>query len=718
MNAIEQYPILKVDESQDEAKEHEILQYYDECYHMAFQAWGEYITEADRDMAFYLGDQWDAADKEALRRQKRAALVFNKIRRIVKMIEGYERKTRVSLLANPQEKSDEKLGDQLTAALIWQMNVARLHMVMSEAFAGSLKTGMNLVQLSLDYSSDPLSGDIQASRLAHNQYLLDPRMERRDLQDCEYIIQRRYMTQDSVRLLLPFRSEELEYIKCGSYDEKFPYMPPSRDWKKQNLLRFDEFWVRKTRPVKFLLDKETGQMKKWEGERYVLDQIMSLSPFDRLQMGLPQDIAVLQREEKYVELNVIVENQLMYSGPDPWGLNDFPHIPIMAFWEPEYAAISSYSDFALKLQGIVRPMRDPQMEVNKRRSKALDIMDSGIHSGWQAKEGSVANPKSLYQSGNNGVVWMREDAQMTDAVRLPPGDIPPSLVQLSELFDRDLMEIAGASSEMMGMPENENMPISGILAKVRQGAGLTILQDLFDNYRFSQEILGEKLLKMMQINYHPSKIQRILNEQMHPSFKDAASLHYDIKVEETVDTPSQKNLFYMQLMQARQAGVPIPDSLLIEAMPIQGKDKIMKALQAQEQQNAQMQQIEAKQRETINEMAQAKIISDVGTGVERIARSQADRALARERISESQQNQAQAVLNRADAILKMAQMTDDQILKWYEFVRQYEMDHWGRHEQALAKDRLKSEQDIIGGLKMLKNRVNPVTENQGNYIPM
>jgi hypothetical protein len=257
-----------------------------------------------------------------------------------------------------------------------------------------------------------------------------------------------------------------------------------------------------------------------------------------------------------------------------------------------------------------------------------------------------------------------------------------------------------------------------LLAKVRQGAGLTILQDLFDNYRFSQEILGEKLLKMMQVNYHPKKIQRILNEPLHPAFKDAPSLHYDIKVEETIDTPSQKNLYFMQLMQAKQVGVPIPDSLLIEAMPIQGKDKIMKALQAQEQQNAQMQQIEAQQRQTINEMAQAKIISDVGTGVERIARSQADRALARERISESQQNQAQAVLNRAEAILKMAQMTDEQILKWYEFVRQYEMDHWGRHEKAMAMDREKSEKDVLAGMAMLKNRVNPVTENKGNYIPM
>jgi len=704
MQATQQYPILKVDESRDDMKESEVLEYYNESYQQAYSSWGEFITEADRDMAFYLGDQWDAADKHALSMQKRSALVFNKIKRIIKMVEGYERKTRVSLMASPTGDEDQPLTDQLTKCLIRQMNIARLHMTMSEAFSGSLKTGINLVQLSLDHSEDLLSGEIMGSRLAHNQFLLDPRMERRDLKDCEYIIQRKYMSKNSVKVLLPFRSDEIDLMKGGNYDDKFPYMPPARDWKKRDLLRFDEFWVRKTRPIKVLLDKESGMMKKWDGNEEVLRQIMIMDPLERLALGLPAMPTIMKREEKYVELNVIVENELMYSGPDPWGLNDFPHIPVMCFWDPEYAAISSESDFSLKLQGMVRSMRDPQTEVNKRRSKALDMMDSSLQGGWQARENSVVNPKALYQSGNSGVVWMKEDAQMTDAQKLQPSDIPPSLIHLSELFDRDLMEISGATSELMGMPENENMPISGILAKVRQGAGLTILQDIFDNFRFSQEMLGEKLLKMMQINYHPSKIQRILNEKPHPQFKDVDAIKYDLKVEETVETPSQKNLFFMQLMQAKQVGIPIPDSLLLENMPIQNKEKIIEALKGQEQQMARQQQIEDQQRQTLNELSQAKIMSDVGMGIERVARAEADTALARERISESQQNQAQAILNRAEAIVKISQMKDDQLLKWAEFIRQSELDHFTRQEKAIVGDQKKVAGDVAMGMQMLAQR--------------
>ncbi len=670
MNKMENFPILKLDESDNDELAAEVLEAFDQSYDQALRNWGTFIDEADHDLAFYLGDQWSANDKSNLALQKRAALVFNKVRRIVKMVEGYERKTRVSLIANPVENGDEKVADQLTTVVLWLMNYANIHMTMSEAFGGSLKTGINLVELFVDYMDDPLSGDIKATRIPHNSFLLDPRFEKRDLSDCEYMIRRKYVSKEAAKAMLPFREREIELMPTGGHDEKFPNMPHSRDASGRQTVRYDEFWRKKYRDIDYLIDMETGETRKWEGDERALRMFRVTYP----------QVQVFKRKEQYTELNIIVENQLMYSGQNPWKTRAFPFIPVMAFWDPEYSAISSMEDYSLKLQGIVRCMRDPQIEINKRRSKALDIMDSGIHSGWKAKEGSVSNPKSLYRAGNNGVIWMKNDAPMTDAERLPPGDIPPSLVQLSEMFDRDLTEIAGASSELLAMPENDNTPISGILAKVRQGAGITILQDLFDNYRYSQKLLGTLILEMVQKNYHKSKIKRIINEEPVPEFFDTTGLKYDISVEEAIETPSQKNLFYMQLLQAKQVGVPIPDSLIIEAMPSQGKDKILKALQQGEQQQAEIQKVETEQRQMINRLSQAKIVSDVGMGVERIARAEADKALAVERISESKQNQSQAILNKAEAIVKMAQLRDDQVLKWMEFLKATESEQHQRQK--------------------------------------
>jgi hypothetical protein len=702
--ATEQYPILRVDESHDDLLALERLQEYDEAYDRSYASWGEWILEADDDLAYYLGDQWSAADKQHLDANKRARLVFNKIRRILKMIEGFERRTRVSLIANSQGTEDDKLMDQYTKMLIWQMNIARMHMTMSEAFAGALKTGMNLVQLSMVYDDDPLSGDIALNRLAHNQYLLDPRMTKRDLSDCEYIIQRRHMSREAVKLLLPWRDEEINMIRPTGSDDKFPFIPASREWQKKDLLRFDEFWTRRSKDIEILLDMESGKMQEWDGEREVLQRLLSMSPRDRRLLGLPGKLNLLKRKKKTVELNVFVERQLMYSGPNPWGMDDFPHIPIITFWDPEYAATNSDQSYALKMQGIIRSLRDSQTEINKRRSKALDIMDSSVHSGWKVRENSVVNRNDLYRSGNNSVVWVKKGAQMTDVEKIQPAEIPTTLLAMTELFDKDLMEIAGATNELLGMPENENMPISGVLAKVRQGAGLTILQDIFDNYRYSQEMLGKKLIQIMQINFHKSKVERVVKEEMHERFKDLSTTKFDIQVEESIETPAQKNLFYMQLLQARQLGINIPDSLLIESMPIQNKDKLYAALKQQEDAAAQQAQIEAQQRQTLNELSQAKIVSDVGLGVERLARSRADVALARERIAESQQNQADAVLSRVKALVEMAQLEDDQKLKWMEFLHQREVDLHQAAQVDLQQDNVEQGNVTAAGLQKVMGK--------------
>ena len=174
-----------MDESQNESKRVEIIEARNECYNQAIRSWGPWIQEASKDMAFFLGDQWTSQERQNLRMQGRAALVFNKVRRIVKLIEGYERKTRISLIASAVENSDEKTADQITAMLLWQMNTGNFHMTMSDCFAGALKTGMNLAYMSMDYEKDPLSGDVRLDRLAHNSFLLDPRLQRRDLKDCE-----------------------------------------------------------------------------------------------------------------------------------------------------------------------------------------------------------------------------------------------------------------------------------------------------------------------------------------------------------------------------------------------------------------------------------------------------------------------------------------------------------------------------------------------------
>jgi hypothetical protein len=666
-------------------EESEKFKLFQECHNLAFRSWAPFLQEAGKDLQFYLGDQWAGQDKAHLKEQGRNALVFNRIRRNIKMVAGKERDSRHSWIAQPTENSDQETASILTAALLWASQADEMANTMSDAFEGALKTGINLLELSIDHHDDPIYGDIRLSRVPYNAFLLDPRFTKRDLSDCEFVLQRRLLSKDAVKALLPFRADDIENISGKGADGKFSGMQQFASGSAKQTMKYDQFWLRKFRDAKVLIDRDTGEMREFSSKELDGDKM-------RFFLARFPQLAIINKQIPTVELNVFVENQLMFSGDDPWGIGDRPYTPVMAFWDPEYTANhSQYSggtpgtddyrsffadnhvgDFSLKLQSLVRCSRDPQSEANKRRSKMLDIIDSQLNTGWQAKEGSVVNPKDMYQSGQGKVVWMKDEAQMSDALKINPPDIPAGLFNLSQMMDQDIVEIAGITDELLGMQDDGNLQMSGVLAKLRQGAGLTVLQDLFDNYRLSQKLVGKKMIRMIQSNWGPEKVRRVTNEEPTEEFYSKQFGKYDVSVEESMETPSQRALAYAQLLQAKQLGLAIPDELIIEFMPLTDKKGLKEAMARQAESAARIEEERLEDQARMRELQRAKVFNDIGLGVERLARAEADRGLAAERESEFAENHAQAALARAKAMKEIESMETDNLIKLVSFIREQE----------------------------------------------
>lgn len=688
-----------------DSRESEIVHNFREAHEFGYRAWAPFLQEAQKDLAAYLGDQWNQQEKQTLEHQRRNALVFNRIRRNIKMVTGFERRSRHSIVAEPVGNEDEETASQLSGVILWIMNQNRMLHTQSDAFEGCLKTGINLLQLSMDYTDDPLDGDIKLARVPYNQFLLDPRMQNRDLSDCEFIIQRRLLSRAAVKGLLPQRSDDIDLLKGNTRDGKFPTMADAVYRTSQESLRYDEFWTRTMKEERQLINKQTGEIVPVQ--RGKVQRAKEFSQAYR-------EWELVTRQVPSVNLSILVEEIPMWDGEEPWGIGDYPHVPVMAFWDPEHTTNNSgqitgppgqddlsnffsrtpSGDFSLKLQSLVRCQRDPQTEANKRRSKMLDIVDSQINTGWQAKSGAVANPKDLYQSGQGRVIWMKDDAQMTDAVRLNPADLPTGLFQLSQQFDSDIVEIAGITEELLGMAEDGNLQMSGVLAQLRQGAGITVLQDLFDNFRLSQRLLGSKLIKMIQHNFSPEKVARIINEQPTQAFYDKKFGKFDAVVQESMETPSQRALAYTQLIQARELGIPIPDETIIDFMPITDKEPIREAMAAQKQQADFIQQQQLEDAMRLRELQRAKVFSDIGLGVERIARAEADRGLAQERQSEFAENHAQATLARAKAVKELEAMDTDRLVKLMQLARDLENDRVAMGEAQIEMDRKQGQNDF------------------------
>jgi hypothetical protein len=329
-------------------------------------------------------------------------------------------------------------------------------------------------------------------------------------------------------------------------------------------------------------------------------------------------------------------------------------------------------------------MIDPQREANRRRSQMTDILDSQINSGWIANENSVINPRSLFQSSQGKVIWRKEDAPPGSLEKIPPAQVPPSMFQLQELFDRDMVEIAGINDAAFGQTENAGE--SGVMMMLRQGAAVVNLQELFDNLRQSQKSLSKKVLKLIQ-KWTPEKVKRILNEDPTKEFYDREFTKYDVTVQEGILTDTQRQMYFRQLVDLKQLGAPVSGEMLAKAAPIQGKSEYIEELAQLEQQQAQQaqqqQQIQEQLLQTQSQATQAKAVSDIALSKERFTRAVANTSLTDERAAAAIEDRTDAALNRVKAIKELQTIDDDRLLKYLSVIKM--MEEMSRRDETEVK---------------------------------
>jgi hypothetical protein len=300
-----------------------------------------------------------------------------------------------------------------------------------------------------------------------------------------------------------------------------------------------------------------------------------------------------------------------------------------------------------RIQGVVRSLRDAQYLYNRRRITELDILESQINSGWKYKENALVNPKDVFLQGQGRGLALKEEAQMSDAEQIIAPSIPPSMIQLSELLGREIQEVSGVNEELLGSAVDDK---AGILSMLRQGAGLTTLQSLFDQLDHSQKLLGKIIIDTIQANFTPGKVKKILEgQEPSPQFYNKAFGKYNAVIEDGLNTSTQKQMQFAQLLHLREAGIPIPNDVLLDSSTLQNKKQLIEAVQKQQQEQQQMQeaQMQSQMAETQarTDLAKARTIADQGLGVERLSRVEENRALAQERRAQANKDEDLALLN-------------------------------------------------------------------------
>jgi hypothetical protein len=663
---------------------------FNQFYYDAYRTWGVYYAAAYRDLRAYAGDNWTQAEAAALIRQKRMVLELNKIRRVVNLYSGYERENRLSTVCGPVEDSDEVTADLLSDVMLYVYDKGDAHHVISDAFEHSLKTGLAIVGIYIDYSRDKVNGDIKFYSKPFNALMLDPYFTKRDLSDCDQASTRDLLSREQVKSMLPWVDPSIiDAIPTGIRDNKYQYLGIYRQYNStyiaKNLLTYDQYWIRINKPQRYLVDMETGVTEEWNGskeeEKYLKEAIKNN----------PQ-VQLINSYKRTVELNIIVGGRLLYAGPDPTGLDNFPFIPIIAYFEP---LIDTYE---LKIQGLVRSIRDAQRQYNRRHSQIIDLMESVINTGWISRNGAVVDPEMLLQSGQSRNIVINEGYDVnTDIREIHPPQVPPGYLQYQDIIDKNIMEIPGGSEELLGISSTGDSQVSGRLAEVRASNGLKGNRGLFDNLEQALKWLGKLVIEAIQKNFTPGKVWRITKKDPTPEFFSKEFGQYDSVVKQAVLTQTQKEAYYYQLLQLRELlGDVIPADEIVDAAPLQGKVRLReKMLQMQEQQNEMLQlQKEAEQRKAQLELSQ--IDQNLALGQERRARVLADIGLARERISEGEQNYAKALLDNARTVAEIEDMDRNHLMEVMRLAHEMQSESGNRTEEKLQED-LKLGESFKGG---------------------
>lgn len=629
----------------------------DQVYVSSYPQNSAYWQQGSIDKRFKAGDQslWSMIYGDNNYYQSRK-FFFNLIRRHINMICGYQRKNRKSTITLPNFDGDQ-LSDEFNAVLKWSEERDGFQEYLSQTFEGSCDTGMSLLHLYPDYTLDPISGDLFTDQVAYNNFLIDPYFRKMDLTDCSFIWRRRWVNQEAAKALLPGHAKEISKMRpSGLKDGRFPLQAELLNMATNQLFAYDEFHYRTSREATVVLDPKTGESMLWEEDEEDTEDMMERT------LAQQPWLVVKKTQIPTVKLCICLGGKPLYHGQNLLGIDSYPFIPSLCYHEPD---IQSY---AWRVQGIIRNLRDSQYLYNMRKVIEMDILQSQINSGWIYPVDAVVDPKSFRQSGQGFLVPLKAGHLPNEIQRVEAAALPQSVMELSRSLSEDITKISGVNEELLGAATDDK---SGILSMLRQGAGLTTLQTIFDKLDFTQRLYGKIRLQAIRKNFSKGKIASILGHEPDPRFFTSHSLKYSVTVEEGNYSATQRQMELQQLLHFREIGMNVADKTIWRAAFLTNKKQAEQDSAEMAEQQSQQQQAQAQQQEKTDN---AKVMASYAKAKSDLARERDLMASAQERLAKINEIQSSAEHKNTEADLNLVKMMIElEDLDFMNFKNSFEM---------------------------------------------
>jgi hypothetical protein len=455
----------RLSQEDDPRKRAERFKRWFEESHRTFSNWREKAIESYK---FVSGDQWSDSDREKLQRQKRPALVINKILSPVMFLLGVQRQQRQEPKILPFEASDVRPAELMSALYKWSSTRCREDVVDSAVFSDKIITGLGYWKVRLNFDQSP-EGEIWWERLSPLAVFPDPNFLDGGWESASYAIHATWWTLDEAMERWPDHAEALErrhgeWLACGaSTNVSFGGGEEAGDslagdrlfWDKDTQrIRILEVWYKQRVPTQVAVNQQTG------------DVISDRSEIAMLMQQPQPGVSIAERMVTGIRVAHVLDEILLDDEESPYREQVLPIFSTMGyyFWKTPF--------------GIVEPMKDPQREKNRRRSTMVEMVQRSSLSGFfNKREGGARNEDIKEYGAGSGLVINYDN---TPPQQISPPELPQTLVFLDARADQELRDVTNIHNEMLG--NTSQRFVSGRAIEARQRSGLTVQEPLLESF--------------------------------------------------------------------------------------------------------------------------------------------------------------------------------------------------------------------------------------------
>ena len=564
----------------------------------------DFVAKADKCERFFAGDQWDPVDRAKLQAVRRPVLTINKILSTVSNVLGEQINNRAEISFRPRSGAPSEVADILTKVFRQISDNNHLDWKRSDMFADGVIGSRGFLDVRLTYK-DSMEGEVTIDSLNPKNVIVDPDAEEYDPDTWSEVFTSKWLTADDIEVLYNKADAEALRLKVGSsltfeHDamtvnrDRFgmrgndtSYEGSGEDTTTLRNVRIIERQYRQLDRQKYFLSPQTGDMRPVP-EEFNRDRIA----FFVEKYGFQ----VVPKLVRRIRWTVAADNIILH---DDW--SPYQHFTVVPYF-PHFRRGNTI--------GLVENLLGPQELLNKVTSQELHVVNTTANSGYKIRTGVLTNmtAEELEEKGaQTGLVIEVNGDPDKDVQKISPNQVPQGLDRISYKAEESIKTISGVSDSMQGM---DRADVAAKAIQQKRQAGSTNLVKPLDNLTRTDAILARNVLDLVQEFYTEARMMTITHDQTtgesetfqinqpNPQpetgeeppespyqeiLNDLTLGEYDVVVTSVPRRETLEDSQFEQIMAMKEAGIMIPDSVVIDASRLMNKKDIIKQMQGDQE---------------------------------------------------------------------------------------------------------------------------------------